>query len=411
MKNKALFEIAYKGVQEHSFRSLLTVLGIVIGIAAVVLIMSLGKSTEKLILDQVSSVGTHSIFIEPGPGDDSGVPTQTDFEDMTIHDIRDLERLPFVEYAIPYIITQGLMSRLEHYLNADIVGTEPQTVPYDNVTIESGRFFDDTDVRGATRVVVIGSTIADELFPNENPIGKRMKIKKTSFEVIGVLEEQGSQFFMDYDKRVYIPYTSMQQYIVNIDHFYYFGVSILKTYEVNDVIPEIRTVLRENRDIDNPNDDLGLDNFAVRTQEQAENILGTVTVILQLLLTAIAAISLLVGGIGIMNIMLVSVSERTKEVGLRLAIGARKLDIRNQFLTEALMLTGVGAVIGMIFGGLLAWGAQFILQQSFSDWTFVLPVSTIALAIGVALAVGVIFGVYPAVQASRLNPVEALRKE
>lgn len=411
MKTKALFTIAYKGILEHSFRSLLTVLGIVIGIGAVVLIMSLGKSTEKLILDQVSSVGTHSIFIEPGPGDDSGIATQADFEDMTIADVRDLERLSFVEYAVPYIITQGLLSHLENYLNADIVGATPQTVPYDNITVESGRFFDDADVRGATRVAVIGSTIADELFPNEDPIGKRMKIKKTTFEIIGVLEEQGAQFFMDYDQRVYIPYTSMQTYIVNIDYFYYFGVSVSQSYAVNDVIPEIRTVLRDNRNIDNPSNDLSLDNFAVRTQEQAEDMLGTVTVILQLLLTAIAAISLLVGGIGIMNIMLVSVSERTKEIGLRLAIGARTEDIKNQFLTEALLLTGVGAIIGMAFGGLLAWGAQFILQQSFSDWTFVLPLSTVALAIGVALVVGVVFGVYPAVQASKLNPVEALRKE
>jgi putative ABC transport system permease protein len=262
------------------------------------------------------------------------------------------------------------------------------------------------------KVAVLGYKINEDFFQNENPIGKTIRIKDVNFKVIGVMEEQGSQMFLNVDDYVYIPITTVQKFLLGINHIQSSAVKIVSQDKIDEAMESIRLILRERHNIYNPEGDLSKDDFKVVSAKESADMMNIVTGILTMLLSSVAAIALLVGGIGIMNIMLVSVVERTREIGLRKAVGARKKDILYQFLIEAIVLTGLGGIIGILLGIVFAYLAAIVLSMALgTQWSFVVSLKSIVLAFGVAAGIGIVFGIYPARKASELSPIEALRYE
>lgn len=277
-----------------------------------------------------------------------------------------------------------------------------------DIAVSEGSFFTEEDVKGRADVVVIGSKVKEELFGSGEALGKKIKIKNRSLRVVGVLAKKGQVSFFNFDEAALIPYTTAQQYIFGIKYFHRFIVEAEEETAIAQTVGDIERTLRNEHDITNPDKD----DFFVETQADLAARLSTVTDVLTLFLVSVAAISLVVGGIGIMNIMLVSVTERTREIGLRKALGATNGNILTQFLLEAIMLTGVGGAIGIFLGAAFAFIASVVLTRVFElAWVFTLPLSAVAIGVAVATGVGLVFGIYPARQASRKSPMEALRYE
>jgi len=408
---KSLLGFASLALMANRSRAILTIIGVTIGIGSVILVSSLGESARGLIVGEVSGIGANSIFIEPGPGDGNRIASRADLIALNMRDVEALKRLPELDFAIPYIQGNGLLAAEERFLTGQIVGTEPEVQIFDNFTLTAGRFFTSEEARSGARVAVLGSSAAEQLFPSQDPLGRQVSLRRATFTVIGVAAPQGTKFFQDYDKRAYVPYTAAQWYVFGIDYVQFIAARAAQSVPVSVAQEAVEWSLRETNNIDNPRGEPRLDNFRVRTQEEALEILKTVTTAFQALLIAIGAISLLVSGIGIMNIMLVSVIERTKEIGLRRAVGATSGDILKQFLTEALMLTFCGAVFGLLLGAGGAYVASLILDGQFDRWKFSLPLGSVSAALGVAALTGLGFGTYPAWRASRLKPIEALKYE
>ena len=277
-----------------------------------------------------------------------------------------------------------------------------------SINLGEGRLFTEEEVKSFADVVVIGSRIKEELFPNDDEIlNKKIKIKGRNFRIIGILEKKG-QGLISFDEAMLVPYTTAQQYILGIKHFQHIIVEADSEEHVQQTVEDIKIVLRNSHNITDPEKD----DFNVSSQADALKTVGTITSILTLFLTAIAAISLLVGGVGIMNIMLVSVTERTREIGLRKAIGATEKNILFQFLVEAILLTALGGIIGVILGASLSFLISLVLSQLLAvSWAFTFPIMGALLGLGVAALIGLVFGLYPARQASRKSPIESLRYE
>lgn len=402
---------AYRTFVLNPRRTALTMLGLVIGIASVIMLNVIGLGAERAILHTISILGTNTIFIAPGPGDGGGQPNFISVEPLRMRDVRVLEALEGLGQVVPIVLSSGQAVYLENDLNTMAFGSYPEIAGFYSLSVESGRFFDDTDVSSGSRVVVIGSTIAEKLFPNEDPVGKRVKIQKQSFEVVGVLEPLGvATGFMDVNQRVYMPLSAAQSYLTGKTSEVSF-IGVLADTDLEIAISEIRFALRDSRDIENPTGDLALDDFRVSTQQELVDIISTVISALQLFMSAIAAISLIVGGIGIMNIMLVAVSERTREIGLRKALGATSNSITTLFVVEAMAICGVGGIVGI--GAGLGIGAiiSAVAGQYVPGWSFAFSWDMIGIAVGVSLIIGIIFGVYPARRAGRLDPITSLRYE
>lgn len=402
---------AYRTFVLNPRRTALTMLGLVIGIASVIMLNVIGLGAERAILQTVSILGTNTIFISSGPGDGGGQPNFVPTDPLRMRDVRALEALDDIGQIVPIVLSSGQTAYLENDLNAMIFGSYPEIAGFYSLSLDSGRFFDDSDVSSSSRVGVIGSTLAEKLFPNEDPVGKRIKIQKKSFEVIGVLEPLGvATGFADVNQRVYMPISAAQSYLTGKTSEVSF-IGVLADTDLEVAISEIRFALRDSRDIENPTGDLALDDFRVSTQQELVEIISTVISALQLFMSAIAAISLIVGGIGIMNIMLVAVSERTREIGLRKALGATSGSITTLFVVEAMSICGVGGTIGIGVG--LGVGAiiSAIAGQYVPGWGFAFSWDMLIIAVGVSLIIGVIFGVYPARRAGKLDPITSLRYE
>lgn len=408
------FKTASSGIRRSGVRSALTILGIVIGIASVILLMAIGQSAENLILGQVQSIGSNLIFVVPGatkgsrfaaPASVQGVVIKT----LTKDDLEALRREPSIAKATAEVRGQAKV----------VYGNNDATITYEGVTgeffsmrnlnVTKGRVFTNADADSFNRVAVIGPEIANTLFGNEDPVGKTMRLKDVSFGVIGVLEKKGiGPFGIDQDNLVMLPITIAQKQLLGIDYYTVLTVQANDAYTIEFTKSRVVAVLRQDHRITDPNKD----DFTVRTQEDALSILGNITSIMTVFLSSIASISLIVGGIGIMNIMLVSVVERTKEIGLRKAVGATNRDILQQFLLEAMMLTALGGVIGIALGAFFTALVYFVVAHLLSmDWTFAFPVSAVLLAVGVSLLTGMVFGIYPARKASFKSPIDALRYE
>lgn len=418
MELKDSIKISFVALRANKARTALTILGIVIGVGAVILMMSLGGGAQNLIVGQIQSLGSNSIYIEPGSFDPKeGLGFEMALEEWTIKtlklkDVEVIKQDPLVDMAYPmaYGVARAVYRNQDEKIT--YIGVTPEAYIIDDWHAIEGREFDNEDVKTMARVATLGHKIAQDLFGEEDPIGKTIRIKKTNFKVIGVMEERGMQMFQNFDEYVYVPVTTAQKLLLGIDHLNAITVRAVNDDVVNPLMENIRLALRETHNIYNPEGDLSKDDFKVMSQVEASDMMTQITGVLTAFLSSIAAIALIVGGIGIMNIMLVSVTERTREIGLRKAVGARNKDIMNQFLIESVALTVFGGLIGFIGGVAVSFLASIGLSQALNtDWSFVLPLNAVILAFGVAVIVGLVFGIYPAKKAAKLNPIEALRHE
>lgn len=414
MKHADALATAMRGIKNAKMRSLLTMLGIVIGIASVTLLMSIGSSAQKLILSQVEGAGSNLVFIVPGgsggsrfasPPSVQGVVIKT----LTERDVIDLRREPSIARIAPQVRGQARITAANRDHVALYEGTSADIFPIRNFTIAQGSAFTDRDVQSANHVAVIGGTLSETLFNTQNSIGKLMRLKGVTFRVVGVLDKKGlGPFGVDQDNMVLIPITVAQRELLGIDYYNFITLQASDNYPIETTTTRIKKILSTNHRISSEDKE----DFTIRTQEDAIGILSSVTSIMTVFLTMIAAISLIVGGIGIMNIMLVSVIERTKEIGLRKALGATNRDILQQFLWESIVLTVAGGLIGIISGALLVSIIYLVLSNVLdTGWTFQLPPAAIILALGVSSVTGLVFGLYPARKAAQKNPIDALRYE
>ncbi len=370
MKFTNSFKTAIIGLKTNKTRSFLTVLGIVIGIASVILMMSLGDGAQNLILRQIMSMGANNVYVEPGAFSGGGDMTQQMMEGMevktfTLKDIEAIAKDPLVEMVAPIVVS---VSRVVYKNNDEKITFFATTPAYNKITDAQtilGSNFTDFEVQGMSKVAVLGYKIKEDLFEDENPIGKIIRIKKTNFRVIGVMEEQGTQMFQSLDEYIYIPITTAQKFLLGINHVQSSVVKIISQDQIDEAVEDIRLILRERHNIYNPDGDLAKDDFKVVSGKETADIMNTVTSILTLLLSSVAAIALVVGGVGIMNIMLVSVAERTREIGLRKAVGARSKDILYQFLIESVVLTVLGGVLGILLGAIFFLSCKHCFNYGF----------------------------------------------
>lgn len=410
MTIKEYLQTSFIGLTTNKSRSALTILGIVIGITSIILVMSLGQGAQNLILDQVQGLGSKSVVVIPGRQLE-GPPTSVGLDSLKEKDLDALSKkynVPNAAYVIPVVFGSDLAAYREETFRAQIYGSnQDMPVIFDANPVE-GVFLSEEDVRANANVVVMGSKVREELFGGEDALGQRIKIKGKTFKVIGVLPSKGASSLINFDDGVIIPYTTSQNYLFGIKHFDRILVDIDSEENLDAAVEDVTRTMRQSHNITDPEKD----DFSIVNQAELAESIGVVTSALTYFLAAVAAISLLVGGIGIMNIMLVSVTERTREIGLRKAVGATRKNILIQFLFESVLLTMIGGIIGIILGALLSFGASLIITNVFKlDWDFVFPVSAAVMGISVSAGVGLLFGVYPANKAAKKSPIEALRYE
>ncbi len=401
---------SFKVLRANRNRTFLTILGIVIGIAAVIVIMSVGSGAQSLILDQISSLGTDLVSVTPGYTDENGPPATIYGIQVTTLKEKDttaLSKISEVEYIGSYV--EGIANVQYENQNFDVkvMGVTSSYPDIESIKFDKGGFFTSAEEDGISRVAVIGWQLAQDFFGQDDSIGKKIKVKKEIFRVIGVIEKRGSVGFENQDNIVVIPLGAAQKVIFGINHLHYIAMKVDNEDNVPYVSEQAKEIMRDQHDIDNPDKD----DFTIYTTANFIDTLSNITDALKFFLSAIAAISLLVGGVGIMNIMLVAVNERTREIGLRKALGATEKNIQMQFLFESILVTLLGGVIGIILGALVSGGIAGVAAFLGYKWGFVITIPSILMGVIVSGLVGTIFGWFPARKASRLEPVDALRYE
>ena len=404
-------------------RSFLTMLGIVIGVAGVIIIISLGAGAQSLVLGQVNKLGSNLLSVQPGKSDPKGPPAQvygvviTTLVNADAVALRSPSQVPHAEAVNALVRGTGTVTWQNKSIDTNFVGTDSGYSGVVNFTMERGQFMDTGDIDGASNVVVLGSTVSEELFGGTgvDPVGQIIKVKSSSqtnvggvpLRIVGVITPRGSAFFQDQDDQIFVPLVIAQGQLLGIRHLQAINIKVDLSSHIDQTIVDVTNVLKQRHHI-LTDDDI---DFTVRNQASAVDILTTITSALSLFLTSMAAIALLVGGIGILNIMLVTVAERTREIGLRKAVGATNGMIMKQFLLEAGTLTSIGGLIGIIVGVIVSYLMATLMQYMDFDWDFVISVTSVVLAMSVSILTGVIFGLYPSFKASRLNPIDALRYE
>ena len=408
---------AIAGLKTNRSRSLLTILGIVIGITAIILIVSLGKGAQDLILGQIQGMGSRTIVAVPGrqpsgPSDFASVFLDS-LKERDLQSVSQKSNVPYAEDIMPVVIGTARLSFGNETYQATILGggsAEQNNIigRIFDIFPSSGDFFMAADVKSLSRVAVIGDKVREKLFGTEEALGQKIKVNTQVFRIVGVLPKKGQVSFFNFDEMVLVPYTSAQHYIFGRKYFDRIIVSADTPEHIQITVDDIKRTIRANHNITDPEKD----DFFIETQADLAERLRVVTSALTAFLVAVAGVSLFVGGVGIMNIMLVSVTERTREIGLRKAVGATERDILRQFLFEAITLTGIGGVVGIVLGSVLSFLASLALTYGLGlNWTFSFPYGGAILGLVVSVGIGLVFGIYPARQAARKNPIEALRYE
>lgn len=413
MKLSSPIKISYKNLMAAKFRSFLTILGIIIGIASVIIVMAIGASAQQLVLDQVSKTGSNLIGVLPGAQIEKGPPASvlgivtTTLKNSDLDAILQEKNVPNITAASGYVSGVATAKFQSNSEEASYQGVSASFLDVENVSLGSGRFFTQDEDAGLSRVAVLGVNQADNLFPNQDPLGKVLTLKDVNFVVIGILAKRGSTASSNSDDMIYVPLQTAQKLLLGIDYLNFMRVKVNSADNINRAAADIETTLRIRHGFKSSTDD----DFAVENTAQALSTLTSITNVLKYFLAGIAAISLLVGGIGIMNIMLISVHQRIREVGLRKAVGARTRHIITQFLVESIFITFIGGILGIFFGILLSFLASIIINALGYTWQFIISFGSIILATSVSILIGVVFGLYPAIKASKISPIEALRYE
>lgn len=401
-----LFKIALRALSGNKFRGFLTMLGIIIGVAAVITMLGIGQGSKKSIQDQISTMGSNMINIRPGTGQFGGVrQSASSMQTLKLEDYQAIvDQAEFISAASPEVQSSGQVIFGANNAPTSIYGVNPSFLDIRKYTIAQGEMFTDADVKTSAKVCVIGQTVVDNLFTNgEDPVGQSIRFNKIPFKVIGVLTSKGDNTMgMDQDDLIISPYTTVQKRILAITYIQSISVSAVSEDATDQAISSIENIMRQQHKITGNQED----DFNVRSQKELISMMSSTTDMMTILLACIAGISLFVGGIGIMNIMYVSVTERTREIGLRMSIGAKGFDILMQFLIESILLSVTGGVIGVIIG----IGCAYIVKNILA-WPIDIQVYTIALSFIVCTATGIFFGWYPAKKASTLDPIDALRYE
>lgn len=424
-----LSKTALKSMFSNKVRTALTTLGMVIGITSIIIVFSAGAGVNRLMTGEINAFGTNIIEVEikvptntaKGSSDAASAMSLamgTQITTLTLSDLEKIKSLPNISNGYGGIIGQEQLTYGNKRKKVSLFGTNASFIDIDKSKVEQGRFFSETEDRSLSKVAVIGSKVANDIFGNNDPIGKSVSIGKQKYEIIGVMKERGGAGMgLDFDTYVYIPIKTLQKRTLGIDHLMYMIVQLKNLNEADNTAEEIRAIIRERHKINFTVDektgkvDTSKDDFRVVTMQEMMSMLNTITNAITILLLAIVAISLVVGGVGIMNIMYVIVSERTREIGLRKAVGAKLHDILGQFLIESIYITFFGAIIGIGLGVGLSFLIAVIAKSQGLAWDFVVPIRAFIVSFLFSILFGIVFGIFPAQKAAKMQPITALRNE
>ena len=400
-----LLKIALKALNNNKLRCFLTMLGIIIGVASVITMLAIGQGSKDSIKAQISEMGSNMIMIHPGNMQRGGVrQSADDMQTLEVSDYEALKELPGISSISPSVNSGGQLVNGNNNYPSTVYGVTPDYLEIRKLKVKDGTMFDEHDVKSAAKVCVLGKTVVDNLFPNgDDPVGRVVRFGKIPLTVVGVLESKGTNSMgMDQDDVVLAPYTTVMKRILAIDYLQGIFASAVDEAQTEATIDDITEVLRGTHRIKDDADN----DFEIRSQQELSQMMNSTSDMMTVLLACIAGISLLVGGIGIMNIMYVSVTERTREIGLRMSIGARGIDILSQFLIEAVIISVTGGVIGILLGMLASWMVNVVVH-----WPVSIQLYSVVLSFVVCTITGIFFGWYPAKKASNLDPIEAIRYE
>ena len=402
-----LFKIALRAIAANKLRSFLTMLGIIIGVASVIAMLAIGQGSKQSIQQNIAEMGSNMIMIHPGQDRGPGGARQdaSAMQSLKLKDYETLaEQTKYLAAISPNVSASGQFINGNNNTPSSIYGVTPDYLEIRQLKVEDGEFFTEEDIKTSAKVCVIGRTVADNLFTNgEDPVGKVIRYKQIPFRIVGVLKSKGyNSFGMDQDDLVLSPYTTVMKRINSVTYLQSINASALTEDMTDLAIEEVSALLRQNHRIG----EMDEDDFTIRSQQEMAEMMNSTSDTMTILLLVVACISLIVGGIGIMNIMYVSVTERTKEIGLRMSVGARGIDILNQFLIESVLLSVTGGIIGVVVGV----GAAVSINV-FAHWPIQIQPWSVLLSFAVCSATGIFFGWYPAKKAAMLDPIEALRYE
>ncbi|MBO4660291.1 MAG: ABC transporter permease [Prevotella sp.] len=412
MNYSNLFKIALRAIAANKTRSFLTALGIIIGIASVITMLAIGQGTKQSIQSNIAEMGSNMIMISPGADRRGGV--QQDASSMETLKLTDYEALrdecKYIKAISPTVSASGQFIYGNENTPSSMTGANEDYLEIRQLKVADGEMFTESDIKTSAKVCLLGNTVAENLFPNgADPVGKIIRFNSIPFRVIGVMEKKGyNSMGMDQDDYVLAPYTSVMKRILAQNYLQQIIASAITEGVTEQATEEMTAILRRTHKLKDTTDDYtgDEDDFSIRSQEELANMMNSTMTMLTVLLGCVAGISLIVGGIGIMNIMYVSVTERTREIGLRMSVGARGIDILNQFLIESIMLSVTGGIIGVIFGV----GAAYAIS-AVAHWPTTVQMWTIVMSFAVCTFTGIFFGWYPAKKAAQLDPIEAIRYE
>lgn len=407
-----ILKIAIKNLFANKFRTLLTMLGLIIGVSSIVMITSIGAGAQSLIVNEINSFGTDKIGVLPGntgngpPAAILGIIVDTlTYSDFLV--LRDEKQNPFIKKGSAYVTQNIQLSHYDFVQDISFFGVTPEFLDVEGLQMEAGNFFSKDDLAYKSRSVILGADLKNDIFPNQDPIGKTVKLDGKLYHVVGVLSKKGGTTFQNYDTGIILPFSTAQENILGIKYVHFLRFQVTHPEHAEQAKQIMESILRDRHEIEPGQED----DFTIRSSVQALSLFEDITGAIKAFLAGIAGLSLLVGGIGVMNILLISVQEKMWEVGLKKSIGATRFDILIQFLIESVLLCSIGGAIGFLFGGFVSFMVALVAQFLEYNWTFSIPLNAAIIGFGVTFLIGIIFGMYPAVKASRLDAIDALRYE